>query len=52
MAYFDETGDDGANNKASFQFVIISAYRDANSWWDNYDRVSNNLDFGFVICPR
>ena len=39
IAYFDETGDDGANTKSSEQFVLTSAYMDANSWQNNFDIV-------------
>lgn len=39
IAYFDETGDDGANIQSSNQFVLTSAYMNTNSWKDNYDKV-------------
>ena len=39
IAYFDETGDDGANTQPSKQFVLTSAYMDANSWQANFNTV-------------
>lgn len=39
IAYFDETGDDGANTQSSKQFVLTSAYMDSNSWQSNYRKI-------------
>lgn len=39
IAYFDETGDDGANTQSSRQFVLTSAYMNANDWQKNYSLV-------------
>lgn len=39
IAYFDESGDDGANVESSKEFVLTSAYMDANIWQDNYNRI-------------
>ena len=39
IAYFDETGDDGANTQSSKQFVLTSAYMDSNSWQSNYNKI-------------
>ena len=37
IAYFDETGDDGANTLSSEEFVLTSIYMNSNSWQKNYD---------------
>ena len=57
IAYFDETGDDGSNTKSSMQFVLTSAYMDANSWQENYDRIRDGRrllkeKYGFHISEE
>ncbi len=37
IAYFDETGDDGANTSSSNQFVLTSIYMSADAWKINFD---------------
>lgn len=37
IAYFDETGDDGANTSSSNQFVLTSIYMSADAWQINFD---------------
>ena len=37
IAYFDETGDDGANTSSSSQFVLTSIYMSADAWQINFD---------------
>lgn len=37
IAYFDETGDDGANTDSSDIFVLTSIYMNADDWQSNYD---------------
>lgn len=39
IAYFDETGDDGANTSSSNQFVLTSIYMNADKWQENFDKV-------------
>lgn len=39
IAYFDETGDDGANTSSSKQFVLTSVYMNADCWQSNFDKV-------------
>lgn len=39
IAYFDETGDDGANTASSNQFVLTSLYMSTDSWQNNFDKV-------------
>lgn len=39
IAYFDETGDDGANTNSSNQFVLTSIYMSSEDWQDNFDKV-------------
>ena len=48
IVYFDETGDDGANTKSSKQFVLTSAFMDANLWQENYI-LNNEKACRFVI---
>ena len=57
IVYFDETGDDGSNIKSSNQFVLTSAYMNANSWQSNYDIVREGRRqlkdyFGFHISEE
>jgi len=42
IAYFDETGDDGANTKSSDEFVLTSIYMNSNSWNSNYNIIKEN----------
>lgn len=39
IAYFDETGDDGANTKSSDSFVLTSLYMSSESWQSNFDKI-------------
>lgn len=39
IAYFDETGDDGANTQSSNQFVLTSIFMDSNVWQDNFGKI-------------
>jgi len=54
IAYFDETGDDGANTASSKEFVLTSVYMNADSWQNNFDKLRNcrkllKEKFGFPI---
>lgn len=39
IAYFDETGDDGATTTSSEFFVLTSLYMSAEKWKANFDRI-------------
>lgn len=39
IAYFDETGDDGATTASSEFFVLTSIYMSAESWKENFDKI-------------
>lgn len=39
IAYFDETGDDGAVRTSSSTFVLTSMYMSCTNWQSNYDKV-------------
>ncbi len=38
IAYFDETGDDGANTASSDVFVLTSIYMNTSVWQNNFDK--------------
>ncbi len=39
LAYFDETGDDGATTASSDFFVLTSLYMSTDCWKDNFDKI-------------
>ena len=39
IVYFDETGDDGNNQKSSDHFILTSFYMPAESWGSNFQRM-------------
>ena len=41
IAYFDETGDDGATTASSTHFVLTSIYMPANKWQENYHKAKD-----------
>lgn len=41
IAYFDETGDDGANVQSSSHFILTSFYMPTSNWQSNYDIVKD-----------
>lgn len=57
IAYFDETGDDGANTDSSKQFVLTSVYMRSEDWQENFDKVracrkSLKERFGFHVSEE
>lgn len=57
IAYFDETGDDGANTDSSKQFVLTSIYMKSEDWQNNFDKVrtcrkSLKEKFGFHVSEE
>lgn len=57
IAYFDETGDDGANTLSSSQFVLTSIYMNADDWQNNFDILKNckkdlKEKFGFHVSEE
>lgn len=57
IAYFDETGDDGANTLSSSQFVLTSIYMNADDWQNNFEvlklcKKKLKEDFGFHISDE
>lgn len=57
IAYFDETGDDGANTDSSKQFVLTSVYMKSEDWQENFDKVREcrkilKEKFGFHISEE
>lgn len=54
IVYFDETGDDGNNQKSSDHFILTSFYMPAELWKSNFQLardLRNELrnDYGFKI---
>lgn len=39
IVYFDETGDDGNNQKSSDHFILTSFYMPAESWESNFQHM-------------
>ena len=47
IAYFDETGDDGANTLSSDFFVLTSIYMSVADW-QKKKQVHKNMDLSFI----
>ena len=57
IAYFDETGDDGANTSSSSQFVLTGIYMNTDDWQNNFDILKNckkdlKEKFGFHVSEE
>lgn len=57
LAYFDETGDDGATTASSEAFVLTSLYMSAEKWQHNFDalracRLDLKQRFGFHVSEE
>lgn len=57
IAYFDETGDDGATTSSSEFFVLTSLYMNAEKWQNNYEHIracrkSLRDQYGFHISEE
>ena len=57
IAYFDETGDDGATTASSDHFVLTSLYMSAEKWQSNFDHIRKcrrklKDQFGFHVSEE
>ena len=57
IAYFDETGDDGANTSSSKYFILTSIYMPVSEWQSNFNKIRAvkqelNKRYGFHVVQE